>query len=169
MWLLLQYHMNPIPLHIHHIWTMKQFCLREVRRLAAHWFLILSGSFCLVHFLSAVTICTEKKRSSGWKFVITGGTVSCRNDNLWCHQWQQSCQIDDLFSMCVPLCLCPYNKVVGCYCIPMQSLHVPCTVCQECRNPMEILLDTLWPKQYGCHFAEKFLWIKYFLFWFKSH
>ena len=66
---------------------------------------ILSGSFCQVHFLSAVTICTEKKRSSGWKFVITGGTVSC-DDNLWCHHWQQSCQIDDLFSMCVPLCLC---------------------------------------------------------------
>ena len=30
-------------------------------------------------------------------FVITGGTVSCRHDNLRCHQWRQSCQIDDLF------------------------------------------------------------------------
>ena len=29
--------------------------------------------------------------------VVTGGTVSCHNDNLWCHQWRQSCQIDDLF------------------------------------------------------------------------
>ena len=29
-------------------------------------------------------------------FVITGGTVSCHYDNLQCHQWQQSRQIDDL-------------------------------------------------------------------------
>ena len=29
-------------------------------------------------------------------FVVIGGTVSCRNDNLWCQQWRQSCQIDDL-------------------------------------------------------------------------
>ena len=29
--------------------------------------------------------------------VITGGTVSCHNDNLLCHQWRQSCQIDYLF------------------------------------------------------------------------
>ena len=28
--------------------------------------------------------------------VVTGGTISCHNDNLWCHQWRQSCQIDDL-------------------------------------------------------------------------
>ena len=28
--------------------------------------------------------------------VITGGTVSCHNDNLQYHQSQQSCQIDDL-------------------------------------------------------------------------
>ena len=28
--------------------------------------------------------------------VITGGTVSCHKDNLWCPQWRQSCQIDDL-------------------------------------------------------------------------
>ena len=33
-------------------------------------------------------------------FVIIGGTVSCRNDNLPCHQWWQNCPIDDLlFSM----------------------------------------------------------------------
>ena len=29
-------------------------------------------------------------------FVVTGGTVSCHNDNLQCHQWWQSCQLDDL-------------------------------------------------------------------------
>ena len=30
------------------------------------------------------------------KFVVTGGTVICHNDNLQCHQWWQCCQIDDL-------------------------------------------------------------------------
>ena len=29
-------------------------------------------------------------------FVVTGGTVSCHYDNLRCHQWRQSCEIDDL-------------------------------------------------------------------------
>ena len=29
-------------------------------------------------------------------FVVTGGTVSCRNDNLRCHKLRQSCQIDNL-------------------------------------------------------------------------
>ena len=29
-------------------------------------------------------------------FVVTGGTVSCRYDNIRCHQSRQSCQIDDL-------------------------------------------------------------------------
>ena len=28
-------------------------------------------------------------------FVVTGGNVSCHNDNLQCHQWWQSCQIDN--------------------------------------------------------------------------
>ena len=41
-------------------------------------------------------ICTEKKDRQFDNFVVTGGTVSCRNDNLWCHQSRQSCQIDDL-------------------------------------------------------------------------
>ena len=27
-------------------------------------------------------------------FVFIGGTVSCRNENLW---WRQTCQIDDLY------------------------------------------------------------------------
>ena len=31
--------------------------------------------------------------------VVTGGTVSCPNDNLWCHQWRQSCEIDDLLDL----------------------------------------------------------------------
>ena len=31
-------------------------------------------------------------------FVVTGGTVSCRNDNLRCQQWWKNCQIDGLLS-----------------------------------------------------------------------
>ena len=26
-------------------------------------------------------------------FVVTGGTVSCHTDNLWCYQWRASYQI----------------------------------------------------------------------------
>ena len=29
-------------------------------------------------------------------FVVTGGTVSCRNDNFRCHQIRQCCQFDNL-------------------------------------------------------------------------
>ena len=29
--------------------------------------------------------------------VVTGGTVSCQNDNLRSQQWRQCCQLDDLF------------------------------------------------------------------------
>ena len=30
-------------------------------------------------------------------FVVTGGTISCRYDLLWYHQWWQCCQIDNIF------------------------------------------------------------------------
>ena len=36
------------------------------------------------------------KLKSSIDFVVTGGTVSCHIDNLRCHQWWQSCQIDNL-------------------------------------------------------------------------
>ena len=39
---------------------------------------------------------TENKNRQFDNFVVTGGTVSCRNDNLWCRQSWQSCQIDNL-------------------------------------------------------------------------
>ena len=61
---------------------------------------------------------TENKRSSIWQLVVTGGTVSCRNDNLRCHQWRQSCQIDNLLfsvythtaiSLAIPLIMIPYT------------------------------------------------------------
>ena len=29
--------------------------------------------------------------------VVTGGTASCHYDNLWCHKWQQNCEMDDRF------------------------------------------------------------------------
>ena len=39
---------------------------------------------------------TENKTSSVHNFVVIDGTVSCLNDNLRCHQWRQSCQVDYL-------------------------------------------------------------------------
>ena len=39
-------------------------------------------------------------------FVVTGGTVSCHNDNLQYHQWWQICQIDHLlFSVNTARCM----------------------------------------------------------------
>ena len=38
-------------------------------------------------------------KTKDWQFdnfVVTGGTVSCRNDTLRCQLWPQSCNIDDL-------------------------------------------------------------------------
>ena len=43
-------------------------------------------------------IVVETLKSKGRQLdnpVVTGGTSSCHNDNPWCHQWRQSCQIDD--------------------------------------------------------------------------
>ena len=34
-------------------------------------------------------------------FVVAGGTVSCHNDNLRCHQWRQSCQIATFCFRCL--------------------------------------------------------------------
>ena len=34
-------------------------------------------------------------------FVVIGGTISCSNDNLRCHQWWRSCQSDDLCFQCI--------------------------------------------------------------------
>ena len=44
----------------------------------------------------ALTTTLKTKGRQFDNFVVTGGTVSCRHDNLRCHQWRQSCQIDDL-------------------------------------------------------------------------
>ena len=72
-------------------------------------------------------------------FAFTDGTVSCHFDNLWCRQWQQSCQIDNLcfqyrlrmFRLSLHTCLsrwidclklnsglpvCMHRQLVTCYC-----------------------------------------------------
>ena len=50
-------------------------------------------------------------------FVMTGGIVSCRNNNLRCHQSRQSCQIDDqLFSVL-------WSGTNSCYPYPSGLLH----------------------------------------------
>ena len=43
---------------------------------------------------------TENKSSPIWQLCrhwCSSGPVNCHNDNLWCHQWWYSCQIDLLF------------------------------------------------------------------------
>ena len=45
-------------------------------------------------------------------FVVTGGTISCHYENLRCHQWQQSCQIDDLWSCTLFLNALSDNKTM---------------------------------------------------------
>ena len=42
------------------------------------------------------SVCRKQKDHQFDNIVITGGAVSCHNDNLQCNQWQQSRQIDDL-------------------------------------------------------------------------
>ena len=49
------------------------------------------------------------------QFVVIGGRVSCRNNNLWCHQWWQSCQIDHLMYNW------PFVREI--YWPPVDSLH----------------------------------------------
>ena len=41
------------------------------------------------HFYQWIT----ETKSQFVNFVITGGTISYHYDKLWCHQWQQSCQL----------------------------------------------------------------------------
>ena len=72
------------------------------------WFKVLDGidpdwNDCPVWHFEALWIWvivldhTENKRSPFWQLCVsTGGTVSCHNDDLWCHQWWQNCQNDDL-------------------------------------------------------------------------
>ena len=47
------------------------------------------------------------------KIVVTGGTISCQNDNLRCHQWRQCRQFDDLlFSVRNGAALTVYNLAI---------------------------------------------------------
>ena len=52
----------------------------------------------MVNKLSAVKAvqALKTKGHQFGNFVTIGGTVSCHNNKLQCHQWWQSCQIDDL-------------------------------------------------------------------------
>ena len=57
--------------------------------LGARWHLQLHKLTRNIHAL-------ERKACHFEKLVITGGTISCHYGNLWCLQWWQSCQIEDL-------------------------------------------------------------------------
>ena len=46
-------------------------------------------------------------------FVVIGGTVSCRNDNLRCHQCRPNCQIDNLL---FSVKFFRYKGIIGAYC-----------------------------------------------------
>ena len=50
----------------------------------------------LFHMCSTIVISLKTKGRQFDNFAVTGGTVSCRNDNLRCNQWRQSCQIGKL-------------------------------------------------------------------------
>ena len=49
-----------------------------------------------------IALVTEKKGHQIDNIVVIGGTVSCHNDNLRCHQWWQCCQFDNLLFSVVP-------------------------------------------------------------------
>ena len=58
------------------------------------------GMYC-VSISEAQSLCCRNRslKTKGHQFddfVVTGGTVSCPNDNLRCQLWRQSCQIDYL-------------------------------------------------------------------------
>ena len=79
------------------------------------------------------------KRLSIWQ-LVTGVTVCCCNDNLQCHQWQQSCQIDNLFfSVWLGTCKTPGISFYwhGLTLIPTWiSNHMPCKVWDEIDHPV---------------------------------
>ena len=55
---------------------------------------------CIQAEVMPTDISLKTKYRQSDNFVITGGTVSCHYENLRCHQWWWSCQIDNLlFSM----------------------------------------------------------------------
>ena len=84
--------------------------------------------------------------------VVTGGTVSCHNDNLWCHQWRQNCQIEDsLFSV-----FWKYS-----------SAYVP-YVCDDCKVMLIFLCPLLWIPVSLIIKACKLDWIES-LFWWRCH
>ena len=87
------------------------FCLVVVLLSITHgikWFIclyILQGcmhahvswmySISVIHSSTQLSHSLKRKYGQFDNFVVNGGTVSCHYDNLWCHQWRQSCQLDD--------------------------------------------------------------------------
>ena len=66
-----------------------------------------------IRFSSLKTISSLKTKYRQFdNFVVTDSTVSCCNDNLLCHQWQQSCQIDNLL-FTTTYCTASDNKIVN--------------------------------------------------------
>ena len=45
--------------------------------------------------LTALSLLHWKTSRHDANFVLNGGTTGCHDDNLWCHQWQQSWHHED--------------------------------------------------------------------------
>ena len=60
-------------------------------------------TFSKVYNILGYRLTISSQNQQHWKqdhqfdnFLMTGGTVSCRNDNLRRHQWWKSCQIENI-------------------------------------------------------------------------
>ena len=75
--------------------------------------------------------------------VVTGGTVSCQNNNLRCHPWGQCCQFDDLlFSVLSEQCIFGYSTY--------SIMHIKKNAYPWWRNQMETFPRN-WPFVRGIH------------------
>ena len=79
-------------------------------------------------------------------FVVTGGTVCCCNDNWRCHQWRQSCQIDDLLSLL-------FHKVRYIYMDKLLQLTVICGSILLITGLSFVRFNTLVSEQNDWHFV----------------
>ena len=70
------------------------------------------------------------EKNKYWQFdnSVTGGTVSGHNDNLWCHQWWHSCQIDDQLSNWWSIFFFSVLalRMLQNFCMPQSKLLVTC-------------------------------------------
>ena len=91
-------------------------------------------------------------------FVLTGGTVSCRNDNLRCHQWGQSSQIDELLFSVQATCLMRLLLHVQWVLSILYTCH-DATFSLICRRICATCGKELISHQFAFHSAFAFHWL----------